>query len=185
MMRSDMKKIFAYVLIVLGFVIVQGTFAQNPGSVSKDFSHSVSIEGTGKLMLNYKSLHWNAPAYESAKKNDQIRERLNGSLWKRIGKLDAEFDISIGGVTVPKGSYSFGINFDANDNFKLVLISGEKETDIPLKTQSDEPTVDYLTFDVRPADANSYVFEGRCGKFRATAEFKVPSMASNASGHAN
>ena len=181
-----MKNFFACLIAALAFVAVPSAYAQGPKTAAKDFSHTLSIEGTGKLTLTYRSLHWNAPAYESAKKNDQTRERLNSSLWRRIGKLDSEFDMTIGGVAVPKGSYSFGINFDANDNFKLVLLNGEKETDIPLKTQADEPTVDYLTFDVRPTTgADTFLIEGRCGKFRASVEMKVPSLsATGGSGEA-
>ncbi|HYL99544.1 MAG TPA: hypothetical protein VEZ90_11370 [Blastocatellia bacterium] len=181
-----MKMLLASTLTVLALVTAsQSTLAQGQRTVEKDFSHSLSIEGTGKLTLNYKSLHWNGPAYESAKKNDQMRDRLNSSLWKRLGKLDSEFDFTIGGFAVPKGSYSFGINFDANDNFKLVLLNGEKETDIPLKTEADEPMVDYLTFDIRPSAGDAFVIEGRCGKFRATADIKVPSLsASSGSGQA-
>lgn len=164
-------------LVIFGLILGQVAGAQGPAGPAKSFSHTLSIEGVGKLSLNYRSLHWNQGAYESAKKSDQIRERLNGSLWKRVGKLDTDVDLVIGGTNIAKGSYTFGINFDANDNFKLVLISGDKETDIPFKTQSDEPTVNYLTFDIRPVDNDAFVFEGRSGNFRATVDLKVASAA--------
>jgi hypothetical protein len=172
-----MKKIllFASLVVVLA---AQVTLGHDPRTLAKDFTHSLSIEGAGKLTLSYKSLHWNAPAYEAAKKNDQQRERLNSSLWKKIGKLDTEFDVVIGGVQVPKGSYSLGINFDANDNFKLVLGAGGKDILIPLQTEADSPVVTYLTFDLRPAsDTDTFVIEGRSGKFRSFAEVKVPYLA--------
>lgn len=173
-----MKRMLVTAAVVV-LSIAQMVMGHDPRTVAKDFTHSLSVEGAGKLTLSYKSLHWNAPAYEAAKKNDQQRERLNASLWKKIGKLDAEFDVVIGGVQVPKGSYSLGINFDANDNFKLVLgPAGGKDILIPLQTEADSPMVTYLTFDLRPAsDTDTFVIEGRSGKFRSFAEVKVPYLA--------
>lgn len=154
-------------------------FAHDPRTVAKDFSHSLIVEGAGKLTISYKSLHWNEPTYARAKQNEQLRSRLNSGLWKRIGKLDTDFDIVIAGVQVPKGSYGLGINFDANDNFKLVLGgSDNKEITVPMQTTADGPEVLYLTFDVRPTDkADTFTIEGRSGKFRCSADVKVPYLA--------
>jgi hypothetical protein len=154
-------------------------FAHDPRTVAKDFSHSLTVEGAGKLTISYKSLHWNEPTYARAKQNEQLRNRLNSGLWKRIGKLDAEFDVVMAGVQVPKGSYGLGINFDANDNFKLVLSGADnKELNVPLQTTPDGPEILYLTFDLRPTDKpDTFTIEGRSGKFRCTAEVKVPYLS--------
>ena len=41
-----------------------------------------------------------------------------------------------------------GVNFDANDNYKLILGSGGKDIAIRLKAALDRPVVNYLSFDV-------------------------------------
>ncbi len=156
----------------------QIVFAHDPRTTAKEFTHALSIEGAGKLTMTYKSLHWNEPGYMAAKKNDQLRTRLNSVLWKKIGMFDTEFDIVIGGVNVPKGSYGMGINFGANDDFKLVLSGEGKDIEIPLQTSTGASTVNYLSFDLRPNnDTDTFVLEGRLGKFSAWAEAKVPYLA--------
>lgn len=172
-----MKKTLLSVLI-LSLVSIWA-FAHDPRTVAKDFSHTLIVEGAGKLTVSYKSLHWNEPTYARAKENEQLRNRLNAGLWKKIGKLENEFDVVIGGVQVPKGSYALGINFDANDNFKLVLGgSDNKDITVPLQTAADGPEVSYLTFDVRPTDKpDVFLIEGRSGKFRCMADVKVPFLA--------
>ena len=168
-----MKKALFY-FFALAILSAQVVLAHDPRSVAKDFSHSLTVEGAGKLTISYKSLHWNEPGYLSAKGNEQLRNRLNNGLWKKIGKVDAEFDTVMGGVKVPKGSYSLGINFDANDNFKLVL-GGASDIMVPLTTASDGAAIEFLTFDLRPtAKADTFIIEGRSGKFRCSAEVKVP-----------
>ncbi|HEU4389518.1 MAG TPA: hypothetical protein VFV34_17065 [Blastocatellia bacterium] len=168
--------------LVLGVVAVTllstlTTSAHDPRTVAKDFSHSLTVDGAGKLTISYKSLHWNEPQYNAAKQNEQLRNRFNTGLWKKIGKLDAEFDVVMSGVKVAKGSYSLGINFDANDNFKLVL-GGASEIMVPLTTATDTANIEYLTFDIRPTDKpDTFVVEGRSGKFRCSAEMKVPYLA--------
>lgn len=172
-----MKKALCLTLLVL-FIAAQMVFAHDPRTVAKDFSHSMMIEGAGKLTLTYKSMHWNEPSYLALKKNDQQRQRIVGSIWKKIGKLETEFDVTIAGVKVPKGSYDFGLWFDANDNFKFVLGSGGKDMMIDLTTANDGPLVDYLSFDFRPTDKpDTFIVEGRGGKFRSSAEVKVPYLA--------
>ena len=172
-----MKKILfsAFMLVLLGAQII---FAHDPRTTAKDFSHSIAIEGAGKLNIMYKSLHWNQQGYTAAKGNEQLRTRLNGFLWKKFGKFENEFDIVIGGVKVPKGSYDLGINFGANDDFKLVLGSGGNDIMIPMQTTKDIPVVNYLTFDLRPNnDTDTFVLEGRLGPFSAWAEAKVPYLS--------
>lgn len=169
-----MKKIVFSALIVLLFA-VQTAVAHDPRTLAKNFSHTLDIEGAGKLTLSYKSLHWNEPTYLNTKKNEQLRKRLNNTLWKKIGMLNSEFDIVIGGTPVAKGSYDLGISFGANDDFALVLRSGEKEMSIPFKTAADSPEITYLTFDLRPTNnTDAFVLEARSGKFRCSADLTVP-----------
>jgi hypothetical protein len=170
-----MKRILLFTPMII-LVIAQIAWGHDPRVLAKKFTHSFSIEGAGKLTLSYTSLHWNQPSYDAVKKNDQQLQRMNSTLWRKIGTLDTEFDVVIGGVPVPKGSYNLGINFDANDNFKLVLwTQGGKDLLIPLQTQADGPLVTYLTFDLRPvSETDTFIIEGRSGKFRSSAEVKVP-----------
>jgi hypothetical protein len=174
----DMKKVLFSVFTIIAFAVL--AFAHDPRTVAKDFSHTLSIEGAGKLTLSYKSLHWNAPVYAQAKANDQLRQRLNAGVWRKIGKLDTDFEVVIGGTPVPKGSYDLGISFGKSDDFALLLRGGGKELTIPLKTSGDSPDVTYLSLDLRPAsDTDSFIFEGRSGKFSCVADVKVPYLAAH------
>ncbi|HKV38681.1 MAG TPA: hypothetical protein VJX67_05680 [Blastocatellia bacterium] len=168
-------------MAVILLLFVQASFAQAPSQAAKEFSHTLSIEGAGKLTLSYRSLHWNDFAYNAAKKNAQQRERLNNGLWKKIGKFDTDFDVVIAGVAVPKGSYSLGINFDDSDHFKVVLGGTTKDIYVPLTTEADDPLISYLTFDIRPSStADTFTLEGRSGKFRSYADLKIPSLSTPA-----
>lgn len=172
-----MKRVMFSAVAVL-FVLALTVSAHDPRTTAKEFSHSMKIEGAGKLTLTYKSMHWNEPAYANLKKNDQLRERIVGSLWKKIGTLEAEFDVVISGVTVPKGTYDFGLWFDANDTFKVVLGASGKDMKIDLATVKDAAVVNYLTFDFRPTDkVDAFTLEGRGGNFRCSTEVKVPYLA--------
>lgn len=167
-------------LLSLGLALLfagQFAFAHDPRTVAKDFSHSLKVEGAGQLVLNYKSLHYNETAYMNAKKNERVLTTLN-RVWKTIGKFESEFDVKFGEISVPKGSYNLGINFDANDNFKLILSGGGNEIAIPLSASLDGPMVNYLSFDMRPEnDTDTFTLEGRYGKIRASVEMKVPFLA--------
>lgn len=168
-----MKKVLFSSLLVVLFVAV--AFAHDPRTVAKDFSHTLTLEGAGKLTLSYKSLHFNEANFNVRKGPALVQFNR---LWKNIGKLDTDFEVVIGGVQVPKGSYTMGINFDANDNFKLVLGSGGKDITIPMKFAEDGPVVNYLSFDLRPENgAEVFTFEARYGKARVTADAKVPYLA--------
>jgi hypothetical protein len=173
-----MKKTLLLASLVV-LLVAQVTWGHDPRVLAKKFTHSFSIEGAGKLTLNYTSLHWNQPSYDAVKKNEQQLQRMNTTLWRKIGTFESEFDVVIAGVQVPKGSYNLGINFDANDNFKLVLwVAGGKDLLIPLQTQTDSTSVTYLTFDLRPvSETDTFVIEGRSGNFRCSAEVKVPYLA--------
>src|SRR5215831_18792073 len=162
------KAVLLASLVVLS--VGQLAWGHDPRVLAKKFTHTFSIEGAGKLSLTYTSLHWNQASYDAVKKNEQQLQRMNSTLWKKIGTFDSEFDVVMSGVQVPKGSYNLGINFDANDNFKLVLwTAGGKDLLIPLETQADNPMVTYLTFDLRPmSETDTFVIEGRSGKFRST-----------------
>lgn len=165
-------------VLLLAFVLiaVQAIFAHDPRTVAKNISHTLSVEGAGKLTLSYKSLHFNEQGFNN-RKTERAMKTFNG-LWKSIGKFDSEFDVVIAGVQVPKGSYSMGVNFDANDNYKLILGSGGKDIAIPMKAALDGPLVNYLSFDLRPDnDTDTFVLEARYGPMRASAETKVPFLA--------
>ena len=170
------RNVLLSALLVL--TAVSFSLAHDPRTTAKEFSHSLNVEGSGKLALTYRSLHWNEPAYNTMKRDDNLRQRVVGSLWKRIGKVNADFDVVIGGVAVPKGSYDLGIHFGKADDFSLVLGAAGKDLTIPLKTVSDGPMVNYLTFDLRPTDKpDTFLIEGRGGKFICSAELRVPSLA--------
>jgi hypothetical protein len=165
-------------VLLLAFVLiaVQAIFAHDPRTAAKNLSHTLSIEGAGKLTLSYKSLHFNEQGFNN-RKTERALTTFN-RLWKSIGKFDSEFDVVIGGVQVPKGSYAMGVNFDANDNYKLILSSGAKELAIPMKAAMDGPVVNYLSFDVRPDnETDTFTIEARYGPMRAAAETKVPYLA--------
>jgi len=168
-----MKKTLISSLLVILFAVV--ALAHDPRTVSKDFSHTLTVEGAGKLTLSYKSLHYNDTNF-SARKGPAL-PNFN-RLWKAIGKFETDFPVVIAGVQVPKGSYTMGINFDANDNFKLVLGSGGKDLMIPMQFAVDAPLVNYKTFDFRPEnDSDTFSIEARYGKARVSAEAKVPFLS--------
>ncbi len=167
------KALFSSTLVI---VLAAIALAHDPRTVSKDFSHTLTLEGAGKLTLSYKSLHYNETQFNN-RKLPQALIQFN-RLWKAIGKLDTEFPLVIAGVQVPKGSYIMGINFDANDNYKLILGSGGKDIAIPLQYAADGPSANYLTFDFRPEnDTDTFAIEARYGKARVSAEAKIPFLA--------
>ena len=171
-----MKKALISTMLVVLFGVV--ALAHDPRTVSKDFSHSLTVEGAGKLTLSYKSLHYNDANF-NARKTERALPQFN-RLWKAIGKFETDFPVVIAGVEVPKGTYTMGINFDANDNFKLVLGSGGKDLMIPLQFSMDGPSANYLTFDFRPEnDSDTFSIEARYGKARVIAETKVPFLAAH------
>src|SRR2546423_8732690 len=132
-----MKRLVSSLIVVL--FAMQMAFAHDPRTVAKNLSHTLTIEGAGKLSLSYKSLHFNEPGF-NARKTERNMIAFN-RLWKNIGKFDSEFDVTIGGIVVPKGSYTIGFNFDANDNYKLVLAAGGKDLLIQLTAAMDGPSV--------------------------------------------
>lgn len=151
-------------------------FAHDPRTVAKNLSHSLTVEGAGKLTLSYKSLHFNEQGFNN-RKTERAVTTFN-RLWKSIGKLETDFDLVIAGVQVPKGSYALGFSFDATDNYKLLLSSGGKDILIPMTAALDGPVVNYFSFDVRPNnETDTFMIEARYGPLRASAETKVPFLA--------
>jgi hypothetical protein len=170
-----MKRTLFSALVVL--IAVGISFAHDPRTVAKNLSHVVSIEGAGKLTISYKSLHFNEAGFAN-RKTPRALTAFNG-LWKSIGRFESDFDVVIGGVQVPKGTYQLGFSFDADDNFKLVLSSGGKDTAIPLQMALDGPAaVNYFSLDVRPENAtDTFTLEARYGKLRTWGEVKVPYLS--------
>ena len=169
-----MRRLVSSLIVVL--FAAQVILAHDPRTVAKNLSHTLTIEGAGKLALSYKSLHYNEAGF-SQRKTERAMANFN-RLWKSIGKFDTEFDVTIAGVAVPKGSYTMGFNYDANDNYKLILSAGGKDVTIPMTTAMDGPAVNYLSFDVRPEnDTDTFTVEVRYGKLRTSAEMKVPYLA--------
>ncbi len=170
-----MRKRLLFTVVAL-LALSSLALAHDPRTVAKDFSHTLSVEGAGKLTISFKSLHFNEPAFAQRKQRLAIFNRV----WKAIGKLDNDFEVVIAGVQVPKGSYTLGFNFDENDNYKLVLSSGGKDIMIPMQSAMDGAAVNYLTLDMRPEnDSDTFVIEARYGKLRASAPAKVPYLASH------
>lgn len=167
-----MKRLVSTLIVTL--FVVAAAFAHDPRTVAKNFSHSLALEGAGKLTLDYKSLHFNEAGFNARKQRVTQFNRL----WKNIGKYNSDFDVVIGGVNVPKGSYTMGFSYDENDNFKLILSGGASEISVPLQLAMDAPTANYLTVDLRPEnETDSFMFEVRYGKARVSAEAKVPYLA--------
>lgn len=175
-MKKTLLLTFAVVLLA-----AQAATAHDPRTVAKDFSHSMMIDGAGKLTLTYKSMHWNEPAYNNMKTNETLRNRVVGAIWKKIGKFETEFDVVIAGVKVPKGSYDFGLWFGAKDDFKIVLGAGGKDLTIDLTTAKEPTVITHLTFDLRATDkVDTFALEGRGGNFRCSANVVVPYLADHA-----
>lgn len=169
-----MRRLVSSLIVVL--FAAQLIFAHDPRTVAKNLSHTLSIEGAGKLSLSYKSLHYNEQGF-SQRKTERALVNFN-RLWKNIGKFDSEFDVTIGGVALPKGSYTMGFIYDANDNYKFIISGGGKDLMIPMTTSMDGPSVNYLSFDVRPDnDTDTFTIEARYGKLHASVEMKVPYLA--------
>ncbi|HEY7547444.1 MAG TPA: hypothetical protein VID27_21285 [Blastocatellia bacterium] len=170
------RLLLVFSIMLLG--LAQAVSAHDPRTVARDFTHSMAIEGAGKFSLSYKSLHFNETNFN----NRKVAQALTAfnRLWKSIGKLDTEFEIVVAGVKVPKGSYTLGINYDANDNYKLVLGSGGTDITAPMQFATDGPVAKYLTFDLRPDnDTDTFTIEGRYGPARIWADVKVPYLAAH------
>lgn len=173
-----MKRLSSILSIGLLLSIASLAAAHDPRTTAKDFASSLIIEGAGKLTLQYKGMHFNAPAYERMKSDEALRNRLNNAIWGNIGKAELEFDVVIGTEAVSKGSYTLGINIGANDSFSLVLKGANKTFTIPLQSSGDGGGVEYLTFAIYPTGAvDTFTFEARCGKFRTTQSIKVPYLS--------
>ena len=89
------KALFSSLLVILLGAIA---LAHDPRTVSKDFSHTLTLEGAGKLTLSYKSLHYNDTNFNARKGPALVQFNR---LWKAIGKFDTDFAVVIAGVQVP------------------------------------------------------------------------------------
>lgn len=152
--------------------------AHDPRTTAKNFSHGLQIEGAGELRLNYKAMHFNEPVYKRMQGEENFRDRLNKNVWNTIGAADVGFDVVLGSQSVAKGKYSLGLNVEPNEGFSFVLKTADKTVSVPLQVTKDNPDVAYLTFAIYPTGKpDVFVLEGRCGKYRGTAELKVPYLA--------
>jgi hypothetical protein len=169
-----MRKVIAAVLLVACGTL-SPALAHDPRTTAKDFSHGLKIEGAGELSFIYKAMHFNEPTYKRMQSEATFRERMNTNVWSSIGSVNAEFDVVMGDQTIPKGKYTLGLSIEPGDAFLLVLKGGDKTLKVPLKMTSETMDVPYLTFSIYPTEKpDIFVVEGRCGKFRGTADFKVP-----------
>ncbi|MBI4446258.1 MAG: hypothetical protein HY645_10155 [Acidobacteria bacterium] len=168
-----MRRLCAFLLFSMTTLTVQ---AHDPRTTAKEVGVRVAIEGEGNITLRYKSLHFNQPVYEKMKSDPQFLAMINQRVWNNIGSAQFEFDVVVGGVSIPKGTYEFGLNVESGDQFSLVLVEGSTSHKIPLEV---EPTLDmpYLTFAIAVTEqAENLLFEGRCGKFRGTVSVVVPGL---------
>lgn len=169
-----MRKSLAVLVIVL-VAALASVSAHDPRTTAKEVGVSLSVEGSGDVLIKYKAMHFNQAVYEQMKANDQRRERMNKGLWGNIGTADIGFDVVIGEENLPKGTYTFGINIDPGDQFSLVFANAGATKKIPLKVQTGAD-VPYLTLALTPTEApDTFVLEGRCGTFQGTAPVQVPS----------
>lgn len=167
-----MKKCVA-ILVCLIFSMTMTSLAHDPRTVAKEMGVSLSIEGSGDLEINYKSLAFNAGSYGRMKDAD-FRNRLNKGVWNRIGRAQLGFELIVEGETLTPGDYDFGLNIEANDAFSLVFSKGDLAKTIPTKVVT-AGNISHLTLSLIPTDSpDTFLLEGRCGTFRATAEVKVP-----------
>ncbi|HEY3131992.1 MAG TPA: hypothetical protein VGL91_21225 [Acidobacteriota bacterium] len=152
--------------------------AHDPRTTAKTFSHSLDIEGAGQFGLTYKAMHFNEPVYKRMQTEEALRDRINANVWNAIGKADVGFEIAAADQAIPKGKYGFGLNIEPNEGFTVVFKTSEKTIKVPLHVTKENPDVAYLTFAIFPTDKpDTFVLEGRCGKYRGTADLKVPYLA--------
>lgn len=181
-----MKKLLALMAAValVGATAIR-VGAHDPRTTAKDFGHSLSIEGAGKLELKYKAMHWNEQAYQTFMKDETRRKGVNTRVWNNIGTADLGFTVVIGDQTIDKGSYPFGLNLDGNDKFSIALKIGDQVKTFPLEISTGDP-VEYLTFSIYPVfeKPDTFVLEGRGGKFRGKTMLKVPYLAEHGHGAA-
>lgn len=170
-----MKK---HLVVMLFFVLFSALslWAHDPRTTAKEVGVSLSVEGSGNLLVRYKTMHFNQPVYERMKASVEFRDRMNTRIWNNIGTAQFDFDVAIGTETIPKGTYQFGLNIDAGDQFSLVFSNGEITRRVPLTIESGTE-VPYLTLALTPTDApDTFALEGRCGTFRGTASLKIPAL---------
>ena len=168
-----MKKYMA-ILVCLIFSMTMASLAHDPRTVAKEMGVSLSIEGSGDLEIHYKSLAFNTESYGRMKAGADFRNSMNKGIWNRIGKAQLGFELIVGGETLTPGDYEFGLNIEANDAFSLVFSKGDLVKTIPTKVVTAD-NISHLTLSLIPTNSpDTFLLEGRCGTFRATAEVKIP-----------
>jgi len=168
-----MKKPACNILILL--CCAAAALAHDPRTTAKEFAHGLKIDGAGDLNVTYKAMHFNETVYKRMQADEQLRTRMNSGVWSNIGSADAGFDLVLGEQSIAKGKYTLGLSIDADDQFAVVLNAGAKAIKVPLKISSENPDLPFLTFAIYPTDKpDTFVFEGRCGKYRGTVDLKVP-----------
>ncbi len=175
-----MKRLLFSCLLVFTCSIVLA-LAHDPRTTAKDFSHGLKIEGAGDLNLIYKAMHFNEATYKRMQEDEQFRTRMNSGVWSNIGSADAGFDIVLGDQAIAKGRYTLGLSIEASDQFSVILKAVDKNIKIPLKVSAENPDLPFLTFSIFPTDKpDTFVLEGRCGKYRGIADLRVPYLAEHA-----
>ena len=170
-----MARYWAFFVFSLTFVFT-AVWGHDPRATAKEVGVSLSIEGSGDLRIKYKGMHFNQPTYERMKSSAEMRQRMNAGLWNNIGTAEVDFDVVIGTEALPKGTYQFGLSVDGDDQFSWVFRSGEIKKTIALKVQSGVD-VPYLTLAFTPtAAADTFVLEGRCGRFHGTTVVRIPAL---------
>ena len=148
----------------------------DPRTTAKEVGVSLSIEGSGNLTIKYKGMHFNQATYERMKSSAELRQRMNTALWNNIGTAEVGLDVVVGAEALPQGTYEFGLNVDGEDQFSLVFRSGEITKTFALEVQSGVD-VPYLTLAFTPtADPDTFLLEGRCGRFQGTTLVKIPAQ---------
>jgi hypothetical protein len=182
-----MKKIFLSTILVLTSALLFIAFtarlavAHDPRTTAKTFAHHLTIDGLGNFAVTYKGMHFNETAYKRFQTDAAIRNRVNTGVWNQLGSANVDFDVTIADQALSKGKYDFGLNIEENEGFSLLFKKQDKSVKIPLTVTTDATGVPYLSFVIMPTEKpDTYVIEGRGGKYRGVATMKVPGMAEHA-----
>src|SRR5262245_51811737 len=150
----------------------------DPRTTAKKLSQGLEVDGAGKFALDYKALHFNASNFEAAKKRKQYLDYINGEMWGKIGTATLGFELKAGDVKLAPGSYQFGINMTAGEEFSVVFWKGTEKLEVPLTVERDQKPVNFLTVSLLATDeTDTFVLEARCGTFRGTVDVKVPYLS--------
>ncbi|HET7294488.1 MAG TPA: hypothetical protein VFM88_18835 [Vicinamibacteria bacterium] len=164
-------------LAVTYALAASAALAHDPRTAARELEQALVLEGLGRLELKYKAMHWNPTAYDRFQTDSAVRERVNTNVWSAIGTLTNGFDVTVGGLAVPKGSYPFGIRIEGADKFSLVLKLGAETKTIPFEVSTGGAPTEYLSFALFPTGRpDTFTLEGRCGSFRGISALTVPHL---------